>query len=37
MIFVFKLFQANAFGEISAQPRTILKQICFPNGNVLFL
>ena len=24
-------------GKISAQPHTILKQICFPNGNVLFL
>ena len=25
------------FGKVSAQPHTILKQICFPNGNVLFL
>ena len=25
------------FGKISAQPHTIIKQICFPNGNVLFL
>ena len=25
------------FGKISAQPHTIVKQICFPNGNVLFL
>ena len=24
------------FGKISAQPHTIVKQICFPNGNVLF-
>ena len=24
-------------GKISAQPYTIVKQICFPNGNVLFL
>ena len=24
-------------GKISAQPHTIVKQICFPNGNVLFL
>ena len=24
-------------GKVSAQPRTIVKQICFPNGNVLFL
>ena len=25
------------FGKISVQPHTIVKQICFPNGNVLFL
>ena len=25
------------WGKISAQPHTIVKQICFPNGNVLFL
>ena len=24
-------------GRISAQPHTIVKQICFPSGNVLFL
>ena len=24
-------------GKISAQAHTIVKQICFPNGNVLFL
>ena len=24
-------------GKISVQPHTIVKQICFPNGNVLFL
>ena len=24
-------------GKISAQPHTIFKQICFPNGNVMFL
>ena len=24
-------------GKISAQPHTIVKQICFPNGNVLFM
>ena len=23
-------------GKVSAQPHTIVKQICFPNGNVLF-
>ena len=25
------------FGKVSVQPHTIVKQICFPNGNVLFL
>ena len=25
------------FGKISAQPNTIVKQICFSNGNLLFL
>ena len=24
-------------GKVSVQPHTIVKQICFPNGNVLFL
>ena len=24
-------------GKVSAQPYIIVKQICFPNGNVLFL
>ena len=27
----------EGMGKISAQPHTIVKQICFPNGNVLFL
>ena len=27
----------NSEGKVSAQPHTIVKQICFPNGNVLFL
>ena len=27
----------NKLGKVSAQPHTIVKQICFPNGNVLFL
>ena len=27
----------SSLGKISAQPHTIVKQICFPNGNVLFL
>ena len=24
-------------GKVSVEPHTIVKQICFPNGNVLFL
>ena len=24
-------------GKVSAQPHTIVKQICFPDGNVLFM
>ena len=32
-----KCNSSRIFGKISAQPPTILKQICFPNGNVLFL
>ena len=27
---------AAYLGKVSAQPHTIVKQICFPNGNVLF-
>ena len=27
----------NVLGKISVQPHTIVKQICFPNGTVLFL
>ena len=27
----------TSFGKISSQPHTIVKQICFPYGNVLFL
>ena len=30
------LFLAQKSGKISAQPHIIVKQICFPNGNVLF-
>ena len=30
----FRVIKKN--GKISAQPNTIVKQICFPNGNVLF-
>ena len=29
--------QRTILGKISTQPHTIVKQICFPNGNVLFL
>ena len=29
--------QIRNLGKISAQPHTIVKQICFPNSNVLFL
>ena len=32
-----KLSNSTYLGKISAQPYTIVKQICFPNGNVLFL
>ena len=28
---------SRIFGKISAQPHTVVKQICFPNGNLLFL
>ena len=28
--------KGETFGKVSAQPHTIVKQICFPNGNVLF-
>ena len=31
------IFNSCLPGKISAQPHTIVKQICFPNGNVLFL
>ena len=27
----------TGFGTVSAQPHTIVKQICFPNGNLLFI
>ena len=30
-------FDSTIFGKFSAQPHTIVKQICFPNGNLLFL
>ena len=29
--------EMRTHGKVSAQPHTIVKQICFPNGNVLFL
>ena len=28
---------SRVIGKISAQPHTIVKQICLPNGNLLFL
>ena len=36
-IFMIALRNKKKKGKISAQPHTIVKQICFPNGNVLFL
>ena len=33
----YRLCADGNIGKISAQPHTIVKQICFPNGNVLFL
>ena len=33
----FNCFSPKLVGKISAQPHTIVKQICFPNGNVVFL
>ena len=37
-LFVFQYTPILVFlVKISAQPHTIVKQICFPNGNVLFL
>ena len=33
----FQRYLICIFGKISAQPHTIVKQICFPNGNLLFL
>ena len=32
-----KLSNSTDLGKISVQPHTIVKQICFPNGDVLFL
>ena len=32
-----ELLEPEKLGKVSAQPHTIVKQICFPNGNVLFL
>ena len=35
---VLKCFKGvTFFDKVSVQPHTIVKQICFPNGNVLFL
>ena len=32
-----KCHDGRPTGKVSVQPHTIVKQICFPNGNVLFL
>ena len=32
-----KCHDGRCTGKVSVQPHTIVKQICFPNGNVLFL
>ena len=38
LIFHFPTLQfSQSSGKIFAQPHTIVKQICFPNGDVLFL
>ena len=38
LIFHFPTLQfSHSSGKIFAQPHTIVKQICFPNGDVLFL
>ena len=37
LVLKFDLGCQKRSGKISAQPHTIVKQICFPNGNVLFL
>ena len=31
------LLFVTGFGKVSAQPHTIVKQICFPNGDVLLI
>ena len=37
LIFLFIYFFEDTKGKISTQHHTIVKKICFPNGNVLFL
>ena len=37
LIFLFIYFFEDTKGKISTQHHTIVKQICFPNGHVLFL
>ena len=37
LIFLFIYFFEDTKGKISTQHHTIVKQICFPNSNVLFL
>ena len=36
LIFEFAVYISTFTGKISAQPHTIVKQMCFPNDNVLF-
>ena len=37
MIVEYWSYYVPSNGKVSAQPHTIVRQICFPNGNVLFL
>ena len=37
LAFVVRTDESIKFGKISAQSHAIVKKICFPNGNVLFL
>ena len=36
-VYIIRDYIVTTSGKISAQPHTNVKQICFPNGNVLFL
>ena len=37
LVLLCQVYERGDLGKISAQPHTIVKQICFPNGNLLFL